>query len=99
MLHKPLSIVFFALFSTTVFAKSASLNDAASVRQELKKIALPFLTEQGIPGAAIAVYYNGQEYFYNYGLANKKNNQPVTKDTIFELASITKIFTTTLLSI
>ena len=49
-----------------------------------------------VPGMAIAVTDHGKEYFFNYGLASKETNTPVTKDTLFEIGSISKTFTATL---
>ncbi|MDR3502763.1 MAG: serine hydrolase [Legionella sp.] len=66
--------------------------------QLMAKTVEPFITQQQIPGMAIAIYYNGQDYYFNYGYADSEKKIPVTQNTIFELASITKIFVTTLLA-
>lgn len=65
----------------------------------VNSIAVPFSSSQDIPGISIAIYYNGQDYFYNYGFADKQKHIPITKDSIFELASITKVFVSTLLAL
>jgi beta-lactamase class C len=49
-----------------------------------------------IPGLVVGVTYHGKHYFYATGVASRAGNQPVTPDTIFELGSISKIFTATL---
>ena len=47
-----------------------------------------------MPGAVLAVAKNGKLVIYEaYGYRNKATNTPMTKDTIFELASMTKIMT------
>jgi D-alanyl-D-alanine carboxypeptidase len=49
-----------------------------------------------IPGVALAVARNGKIVkARGYGLANVENDVPVTEDTVFELASVTKQFTAT----
>lgn len=49
-----------------------------------------------IPGVALAVVKNGQVIkAQGYGLANLELNVPVTPESVFELASVTKSFTAT----
>jgi beta-lactamase class C len=47
---------------------------------------------------AVAVTVNGRQHFFNYGVASKAGNAPVTSDTLFEIGSISKTFTATLAS-
>ena len=65
------------------------------VRQNISN----WMIQDNIPGVAVGIYYQGQNHFYNFGVANKSAQQPITKDTIFEIASLTKPFTATLLGI
>ncbi len=58
----------------------------------------PLLAEQDVPGIAVAVTLNGQQFFFNYGVASKADNVPVTKNTPFEIGSLSKTFTATLVS-
>ena len=56
------------------------------------------LAEQRIPGLALAIVRNGQIVkAEGYGIADVDNDVPVTADTVFEVASITKQFTATLI--
>ncbi|WP_058534220.1 serine hydrolase [Legionella saoudiensis] len=68
------------------------------LKQLISKTAEPFIVKQQIPGMAIAIYYKGQDYYFNFGYADSEKKLPVNQNTIFELASITKIFVTTLLA-
>ncbi|MBC3436620.1 beta-lactamase [Pseudomonas sp. BW16M2] len=56
----------------------------------------PLMREQGIAGMAVAVYANGQSHFFNYGLADKASRQAVSRDTLFEVGSVSKTYTATL---
>ena len=48
-----------------------------------------------IPGLALVVIQNGEVIkIKGYGFANLEHDVPVTPDTVFELASVTKQFTT-----
>ena len=48
-----------------------------------------------IPGVAVGVIYQGQEYLRGYGVTNVDAPQPVDADTLFRIASTTKNFTGT----
>lgn len=56
----------------------------------------PLLAEHDVPGIAVAVTVGGQRYFFSYGVASKETNAPVTKETLFEVGSVSKTFTATL---
>src|SRR5690348_5478267 len=49
----------------------------------------------GIPGAAVAVWADGQEYVTGYGVTNIDHPVPVDGDTVFRIGSTTKTFTGT----
>jgi CubicO group peptidase (beta-lactamase class C family) len=50
-----------------------------------------------IPGAAIGVWRKGREYTAGFGVTSLENPLPVTPDTLFQVGSISKTFTGTLL--
>lgn len=52
-----------------------------------------------IPGMAVALYINNQEYFLSYGFADTEKRTFIDPDTLFRLASIAKVFTSTVLSL
>ncbi|NIY72760.1 beta-lactamase [Marivivens donghaensis] len=54
------------------------------------------IADYDIPGLIVGVTRDGQHRFYQTGLASREDQRPVTPDTLFELGSISKIFSVTL---
>src|SRR5258708_364062 len=50
-------------------------------------------------GFAVAVYTAGHTEFFNYGFADGSTRQPVTSDTLFNVASVRKPFEATLVAL
>lgn len=50
-----------------------------------------------IPGVAIGVWHKGREYSDGFGITSIENPLPVTSDTLFQVGSISKTFTGTLI--
>ena len=56
------------------------------------------LPDNNLGGVAVALRVNGKTSFYNYGMADAARQQPITSDSNFNLASVGKVFATTLLA-
>lgn len=52
----------------------------------------------GVPGAVVGVLLDDQVEIVTWGVANTTTNMEVTPDTLFQIGSITKIYTATLLA-
>jgi CubicO group peptidase (beta-lactamase class C family) len=53
-----------------------------------------FIARQKIPGAAVAVVHNGRiAVSGGYGTANLESNLPITRESVFEIGSISKLLT------
>lgn len=83
--------VFILMFSILV------LNPAFAADPMQDKLGA-WMKRNGIPGAAVEIYSNGKRTSYYLGYADKDKKTPVKETTIFEIASITKVFTTVLLA-
>lgn len=63
---------------------------------QVRLAAQQVMRDNAIPGLAIAITDQGKQYFYEFGVADKATGQAVSRDTLFELGSISKTFTATL---
>lgn len=70
----------------------------ADIRGIVDAAIRPVMAEYDVPGMAVAVTIDGRAHFFNYGVASRENNTPVTEQTLFELGSVSKTFTATLAS-
>src|ERR1700744_3318694 len=73
-------------------------NTQKEISDVIADVIRPLMREYRIPGMAVAVTVNGENYFYNYGVASIETQKPITSDTLFEIGSDSKIFTATLAS-
>jgi beta-lactamase class C len=71
-------------------------DQGAIVRQTVDAAMQPMIAQNRVPGLAVAVTINGQRHFFDYGLASKDPQIPVSRDTLFELGSVSKTLTATL---
>lgn len=69
----------------------------AQLQTLVKEAVTPVMQQQNIPGLAVAVTINGQPHYFNYGVASKDTGQKVSEDTLFEIGSVSKTFTATLI--
>jgi beta-lactamase class C len=58
----------------------------------LEKDLQEFIQKQGIPGIAVALHTDGNDYLFHMGVVEKDTHNPVNNHTIFEIGSISKIF-------
>lgn len=56
----------------------------------------PAIAQYRIPGLAVAIVHKGERHFFNYGVASRESGQAVSEHSLFELGSVSKLFTATL---
>jgi len=64
------------------------------VTSEIQSIVPP----DGAGGVAVVLRLDGKTLFFNYGWADRSGERRITSDTLFNLASLRKVFETTLLA-
>ena len=97
--HPRIRTLQFALLLTLItwLPLHASAQDAKLAPEKrilLEDAIAKFMTSSGSPGIAASVVLNGQEaWSEGFGMADLENNVPVTPQTLFRLASISKPIT------
>lgn len=87
------------LLALLVPLASSASNDDAKVRAIVDAAIRPLMSQHDIPGMAVSLTVDGRSYVFNYGVSSKESQAQVTDSTIFEIGSISKMFTTTLAAI
>ena len=68
--------------------------DAANWTARLKELA----SRARVPGATLGIWSDGQEILAAHGVLNSATGVPVTTDSLFQVGSITKIWTATMIT-
>jgi CubicO group peptidase (beta-lactamase class C family) len=85
------NIVYFALLTTFISYKAGA--QSIAIEQQLDSIYKAYDTSR-LPGIALSIIKNGDVIFHKgYGSANLEYEIPITINTVFNLASVTKQFT------
>jgi len=90
MMLKTLSCALLIGASGSAFAVTPTEKQVSDI---VDNVVAPLMKEQAIPGMAVAVIYQGQPYYFTWGMADVTRKQPVTQQTLFELGSVSKTFT------
>jgi beta-lactamase class C len=85
-----------ALAFATLSATAARAESDAEIEQVVRRHVQPMLIAAG--GMAVALHIDGRTLFFNYGMADVERKQPITSDSLFNLASVGKAFIATLLA-
>src|SRR6516162_238829 len=86
-----------AVALTALIASPSVAADRDAERIVTRRVA-SIVPPDGAGGVAVALRLEGRSLFFNYGWANRANKRPITTDTLFNLASLRKVFETTLLA-
>ncbi len=65
------------------------------IEEKIKQSFQPLMEKYQVPGMAIGIIHNGKKYENYYGLQYNNASKQIDGNTIFELGSVSKIFTAT----
>lgn len=88
------------LFILLAFASFQSYSQPAdSIKEIIDHEATEFMQATAAVGLAIGIYQQGKTYTYSYGTRDKDEKSPISSESIFNIASLSKTFTGQLLAI
>lgn len=76
-----------------VYYRLKTVKDTHDLQAKADVSCNKFMSKQYAPGLAIAVIKGDKVYVRTYGYADKEGKVPVDSNTIFEIGSVTKVFT------
>lgn len=77
---------------------NAGGDQEATVRRIVDGIMQPYIAQNNVRGAIVGVSLHGHRYYFPYGQATD-SGAPFTPDTLVEIGSCTKVYTTTLFAL
>jgi beta-lactamase class C len=91
--------LFAFLFPVLATSQPVAKNDMDSkVADIVVREIEPLVSAQGAGGVAVAVRIDGRSLFFNEGLADQATQRPITSDSLFNVASVRKLFEATLVA-
>ncbi|WP_420909550.1 class C beta-lactamase [Acinetobacter nematophilus] len=97
-LLKKTKTIFYVLISSmgwTTYANANQQPTTAKVENAITQAFQPLMQKYAVPGMAIGVLYQGKSYEKYYGMQSLADKKSVNKNTLFELGSVSKLFTAT----
>ncbi|RXM39655.1 serine hydrolase [Chryseobacterium sp. CH21] len=97
---KTLLPLFFAPFVLNAQTKNTATDNrlVTELDKMVQKEALAYMQNPARVGISIGIIRDGKSYFYNYGTTEIGKSELPTSQSLYEIASITKTFTGTLLA-
>jgi serine-type D-Ala-D-Ala carboxypeptidase/endopeptidase len=87
-------IVIVAAFLGFAYYKIRHIKDTHDLQARIDSACNRYIAEGKYPGMLVGVVQGDKVYIKGFGVADKEMKVPVTENTLFEIGSITKVFTT-----
>lgn len=95
---KKTKTIFYVLISSmglTTYVNANQQITTAKIENAMTQAFQPLMQKYAVPGMAIGVLYQGKIYEKYYGVQSLADKKSVNKSTLFELGSVSKLFTAT----
>jgi len=79
-----------ALIAATATAARPDMD--TEIERTVARNVEPLVAPNGAGGLAVAVHMDGRTLYFNYGLADQAGKRPITSDSLFNVASVRKVF-------
>ncbi len=83
----------FLISGSAAYGAISEISNEGTCRMNIQNTLQEYIEDTGTPGAAVALIDQGKMQFFFCGTMSKRG-KPVCEETIFEIGSITKVFTT-----
>ncbi|NJN25318.1 MAG: beta-lactamase family protein [Cyclobacteriaceae bacterium] len=90
--------VFYSLIILMFGCSDKELLQPNNLAEYINQTVQPYLFTANTPGIGIGVFQNNEISYYFFGVRNLDSGQPFDENTLIEIGSITKTFTSTLLA-
>lgn len=91
-------IIYSLTIVTMLSCSKDELPQTQTLAEYISQTAQPYLFTANTPGIAIGVFQNNEISFHFFGVKNLQTAQPFDENTLVEIGSITKTFTSSLLA-
>lgn len=72
----------------------ANIENTMDITMDIQTLLQEYIDDNGAVGASVALINNGKIQFFSYGKKSVNRDELISEDTVFEIGSITKVFTT-----
>lgn len=80
------------------FEENNEHKDFEDLKQQIDALIKPIIRDGSVPCMVIGLHYKGETRVFGYGKTDLDNGHPPDGNTVFEVGSVTKLFTKLLLS-